>query len=451
MNELIADGAARADLTALEALQLLERLTGGASPAAQPAAPAGADALDAAVCRVLALMTADVLKLDPAEVPAARPLVELGLDSIGATDLMGRFNERFGLNVPSTVLFEFDNLADLARHVTANHAAELRAQLGLAVAAPVAAAAAAAVVAPAIATPVIAPPTMVAPASTLEMLAPVAPPAAVPLAAETPAAASPAAPSAAGAAPATAAAPRRREVQSLWAEIEAQLDAQATLAAAAASAAPAAAFSPAPPAAAPVAPATDADPAWADCQRHLARLFGRGRAVAFPGPALADAALPALAGLGAHAGLLLLSAAPGPGDRLDPHHESALETLLARAGGSAAPLFLTLDVAQRGGGTPTHLLRAIERLRARGALLLGLADATLADPAALAGLARALEPDYALIGAAPFVALHLSAPLLASADAAALDRHAARYRNDYAAAELAARLAALDTVAGQPA
>ncbi|WP_028311955.1 acyl carrier protein [Derxia gummosa] len=458
MNDFVLDGAPRADLSAQEALEMLLQLkaaeaapAGGMNgPAAgATAATAGADALVAALCGVLAELTADVLKLALAEVPAARPLVELGLDSVGATDLMGRFNERFALDVPSTVLFEFDNLADLARHLAGAHGAELRTQLGLAAAVaatPSLAAAPTAVmpvvpVVPAVAAPVAATPAVTtSPVTVAPAIAPVAlqPPLSASQPAMTTAATSqPVAPTAT--VPATAS--RRREVQALWAEIEARLDAEDALASAARSA-PAATFAAAPTIVA--APATaDTDPAWTDCRARLARLGGRGRALAFPALALAEAALPALAGLARHAGVLRLTPEAGAGERLDPHHEAALEILLARAT-PAGPLLLVLDAARRGAGTPTHLLRAIERLRASGALLLGLLDDQLADVAALAGLARALEPDFLLVGAEPFVALHLGAPLLASADTGALDRHAARYRNDYAAAALAGRLAALD-------
>jgi len=478
MNDSLASAAARADLTALEAMQLLERLSAApviaapviaapshSAPATPTAAAPAADALPELLRRELCALAADVLKLAIDEVPAARPLIELGLDSIGATDLMGRFNERFALNVPSTVLFEFDNLAELTGHLIANHEAHLRERVPgagvarmasgvVAAVTPAVAVAAVAAVAPvASVAPVALAPTVqvapvvpVAPAVAVAAIAPVTVASVAPVAPVSPVVAEHAAPL------------RRRDVKTLWAEIDAALDAEAAAKAASAqyAAMPASASISAAAATGPrhadANASADTNDAWAECQAQLVRLFGRGRSVAFPTALHAESQLPQLAGFGGRAVTqVMLTAASGAALRIDPHSETALEALLALAG-NGTTLFLTLDFAGRGAGTPTHLLRAIERLRQRGNCLLGLHDATLADPAALLGLARAVEPDFCVIGTAPLVALHLGAPLLASADTGAFQRSASRYLNQYAADELRQRLAAAadaDALAGQ--
>ena len=51
------------------------------------------------------------------EVAADKPLMEAGLDSIGAVELRNALASKYGVDLPATVTFDYPNLEALAAHV----------------------------------------------------------------------------------------------------------------------------------------------------------------------------------------------------------------------------------------------------------------------------------------------------------------------------------------------
>ncbi|MEU4447808.1 SDR family NAD(P)-dependent oxidoreductase [Actinosynnema sp. NPDC050801] len=108
---------------------VVERTTGAPAPEVPPAASAGAlpaEALPAgelrdAVERELRELAAEFLLVPPAEVDVTAELMDLGFDSIALTGAVARLNQRYGLDLLITVLFEHPTLADVADHLVTEH------------------------------------------------------------------------------------------------------------------------------------------------------------------------------------------------------------------------------------------------------------------------------------------------------------------------------------------
>ncbi len=97
--------------------------------------PAGDDRLRQAVLAHLRGVFAEVLKLDPAEMRAADPFEQYGLESLTAMQIRDRLDASFG-SLSQTLLFEHDTLASLAGHLMVTREDAARVVLGLAAAPP---------------------------------------------------------------------------------------------------------------------------------------------------------------------------------------------------------------------------------------------------------------------------------------------------------------------------
>jgi natural product biosynthesis luciferase-like monooxygenase protein len=60
---------------------------------------------------------ADSLYLQPSEISVNKPFIELGLDSVIAVEWMRHLNQRFGLNVPVTKLYDYPDVTGLAGYI----------------------------------------------------------------------------------------------------------------------------------------------------------------------------------------------------------------------------------------------------------------------------------------------------------------------------------------------
>ncbi|MEX3556246.1 MAG: beta-ketoacyl synthase N-terminal-like domain-containing protein, partial [Burkholderia gladioli] len=132
----------------------------GSSVAPNAAAPATVEepvAIDAAVHRVLLAELARTLKLDAAEIDTQMPFSDYGVDSILGVGLVKQLNDRLGLDLNTTILFEHSSLERLVAHILQRH--RQAAAAALAAATPARAAAAPAN------TPAAAPPSVAAAAS----------------------------------------------------------------------------------------------------------------------------------------------------------------------------------------------------------------------------------------------------------------------------------------------
>ncbi|MEU3838576.1 SDR family NAD(P)-dependent oxidoreductase [Streptomyces sp. NPDC028635] len=125
--------ALAADVPALCVVESPVRRRAAAAPAGpvQDTAPSGEQAaLDGAVLRELVEresreLASGFLLVDPSEVDVTAELLELGFDSITLTELVNKVNERFGLDLLPTVLFECPDLVSFAGYLTEHHAGEL--------------------------------------------------------------------------------------------------------------------------------------------------------------------------------------------------------------------------------------------------------------------------------------------------------------------------------------
>ena len=88
------------------------RRTARSAPRA-PRKPAAAAAAESAPRRVAAVVAGVLGK----EVPAGQPLMEAGLDSLGAVELRIALGFEFGTELPVTVTFDYPSVFDLARYL----------------------------------------------------------------------------------------------------------------------------------------------------------------------------------------------------------------------------------------------------------------------------------------------------------------------------------------------
>lgn len=118
-------------ISAEDALLLLDRADAPppvSAPAPAPV-PGGAEGASLAVRleEDLQALVLSVLKIDAADFSPTRPMMDYGLDSIASTEIGNLFTERYGITVPPTVFFEFQDLRRFVGWLAANHEPELRA------------------------------------------------------------------------------------------------------------------------------------------------------------------------------------------------------------------------------------------------------------------------------------------------------------------------------------
>lgn len=107
-----------APLSALDALRLLDHLD--APPALEPR-----------LLDDLRELLLGVLKIAAEDFSPDRPLMDYGLDSIASTEIGTLFTARYGITVPPTVFFEFQDLRSFCGYLLANHRDSLQAHYGL--------------------------------------------------------------------------------------------------------------------------------------------------------------------------------------------------------------------------------------------------------------------------------------------------------------------------------
>ena len=57
------------------------------------------------------------LKFDDAQVRPKDPLMQKGMDSLGALDLKNNIQTRFGIEVPATIIFDHPDIQSLAAYI----------------------------------------------------------------------------------------------------------------------------------------------------------------------------------------------------------------------------------------------------------------------------------------------------------------------------------------------
>ncbi|MGY0777272.1 acyl carrier protein, partial [Azospirillum argentinense] len=144
----ILERTATLEISEDEAVTLLQAAL---TPSAEPATGLAADAAVAGAATdgprnapgdaglrnafeaMFAAMAGDLLGIAPDDLDLRRPVADYGLNSIIASEFTGRLQDRFGIELSPTVLFEFRDLRGVVAHVVDNHGAALvRAGLGAA-------------------------------------------------------------------------------------------------------------------------------------------------------------------------------------------------------------------------------------------------------------------------------------------------------------------------------
>ncbi|MCQ4167725.1 SDR family NAD(P)-dependent oxidoreductase, partial [Tahibacter sp. P2K] len=100
-----------------------------AAPVAQAGAPSRAG-LAARVREIVRECLCASLKLDAARVQDEASLVDYGVDSIIAVSLVKRINERCGIVLPTTIIFDYNTIERLTRHMLDGHGAALARAFG---------------------------------------------------------------------------------------------------------------------------------------------------------------------------------------------------------------------------------------------------------------------------------------------------------------------------------
>ncbi|MDR3460742.1 MAG: alpha/beta fold hydrolase, partial [Beijerinckiaceae bacterium] len=131
-------------LSVEDALRLLDALNraaanppttdaGSLPPQTSEIAKTGNDAHDLAqtVSHDLRDLAITVLKIELEDFSFSTPLMNYGLDSIAATEIGTLFTAKFGITVPPTAFFEFQDIDSFTNYLLANHEPELRARYGV--------------------------------------------------------------------------------------------------------------------------------------------------------------------------------------------------------------------------------------------------------------------------------------------------------------------------------
>lgn len=90
-----------------------------------------ADLWEEALERDLSAFVIDILRLDKEDFSPKRSLMDYGMDSISSTEIGNQFSSKYGIVIPPTVFFEFQDLRGLTRYLLRNHGSEVRAVLKL--------------------------------------------------------------------------------------------------------------------------------------------------------------------------------------------------------------------------------------------------------------------------------------------------------------------------------
>lgn len=110
----LLDGSASEPQPSLPAGRRIRRRSGAAAAQQQQTAPqpraASVEAVQAAVLEAARGILG-------AEVSPAQPLMEAGLDSLGAVELRNALASKFGLELPPTLIFDYPSVAALAAHL----------------------------------------------------------------------------------------------------------------------------------------------------------------------------------------------------------------------------------------------------------------------------------------------------------------------------------------------
>ena len=99
------------ELSALDALRLLDSLD--------------TPPLEVRLLEDLRELLLGVLKIAPEDFSPTRPLMDYGLDSIASTEIGTLFTQKFGITVPPTVFFEFQDLQSFCGYLLAGHRGQL--------------------------------------------------------------------------------------------------------------------------------------------------------------------------------------------------------------------------------------------------------------------------------------------------------------------------------------
>lgn len=114
---------ANGSLSAQDALDLLDGLN---ADAPQPTS----GGLKARVTVDLSDMICRALKMETEDLSPTKTWMDYGLDSIASTELTSTFEKKFGISVPPTIFFEFQNLDTFTDYLVANHNEALSSHYG---------------------------------------------------------------------------------------------------------------------------------------------------------------------------------------------------------------------------------------------------------------------------------------------------------------------------------